>query len=98
MESDLIPRGFFHGSEQGGGYGLGFDVALRALVPILDLGWGIEESWSMLGFGGSFTAWCSRCFLGAFSCWKVTFLRKSLFDGLSWVGPDELSGLTGKSV
>lgn len=30
--------------------------------------------------------------------WNVTFVRKGLFNGLSWVGPDELSGLTGKSV
>ena len=35
---------------------------------------------------------------GAVLCWNVAFVRKGLSDGLSWVGPDELSGLTGKSV
>lgn len=30
--------------------------------------------------------------------WNVAFLRKGLFDGLSWVSPDELSGLPHKSV
>ena len=35
---------------------------------------------------------------GACSGWNVIFLRKGLFDGLSRVSLDELSGLTGKSV
>ena len=38
-----------------------------------------------------------RCFFGAFSCWNVALVREGVSDGLSWVGPDELSGLTGKS-
>ena len=35
---------------------------------------------------------------GACLGWNVAFVCKGLFDGLSWVEPDELSGLTGKSV
>lgn len=30
---------------------------------------------------------------GAFPCRNVTFVRKGLSDGLSWIGPDELSDL-----
>lgn len=52
----------------------------------------------MLGLGGSLAAWWSRCFFGAVWGWNVTFVRKGLSDGLSWVSPDELSCLTGKSV
>nr|UVN01761.1 MAG: hypothetical protein [Bacteriophage sp.] len=35
---------------------------------------------------------------GAVLGWNVTFVREGLSDGLSWVDPDELSGLTCKSV
>nr|DAP05085.1 MAG TPA: hypothetical protein [Caudoviricetes sp.] len=35
---------------------------------------------------------------GACLGWNVAFLREGLFDGLSWVGPNELSGLARKSV
>ena len=59
---------------------------------------GMEESWSVLGLGGLLAAWCPPCFFGAFSCRNVTFVRKGLSDGLSWVSPDELSGLACKSV
>lgn len=36
MGSDLMLRSLFHGSEHRGGCRLGFDVALRALVPVPD--------------------------------------------------------------
>lgn len=62
MVSDLMSRNFFHGSEYRGGYRLGFDAALRALAPILDPREGREESWSLLGLGGSLMAWRFRCF------------------------------------
>lgn len=76
---------------------LGFDVALRALVPIFD----------MVGHGGELVrvwlGWSSyglvfSMLFGACLGWNVAFLRKGFFDGLSWVGPDELSGLPCKSV
>lgn len=76
---------------------LAFDAALRALVPIhgLDRAWrrvGLCLAWVVLSRLGVLDAF--RCFL----CWNVAFVRKGLSDGLSWVGPDELSGLACKSV
>lgn len=97
MESSRCFRGSFHGSEHRVGYRLGLDAALRALVPIPD--------WS--GHGGelvrAWLGWLSRCLVssmlfGACWSWNVTCLRKGLSDGLPYVSPDELSGLTGKSV
>ena len=85
-------RGFFHGSEHRGGYGLGLDAALRALVPTLDwLGHGGELvrvwfGWSSYGLVFSMLFRC-------FSYRNVTFLRKGVSDGLLWVDTDELSGL-----
>lgn len=87
----------FHGSGHRGGICFGLDDALRALVPIRDLNGQGEESvrawlgWSPHGL-------VSSMLFGAVLGWNVTFVRKCLSDGLSWVGPDELSGLACKSA
>lgn len=59
------------------------------------------------GHGGELVrAWLGRfshglvfsMLFGAVLDWNVVFVRKGLSDGLSWVDPDELSGLAWKSV
>lgn len=97
MESSRCFPSSFHGSEHRGGIRLGLDAALRALARFsTGLGHGEELVRVWLG-------WFSRCLVfsrlfGAVWGCNVAFLRKCLSGGLSWVGPDELSGLTGKSV
>lgn len=79
------------------GYGLGFGVALRALVPVLDwMEHGGESVRAWLGWSSRFLAF--SMLFGAFLCWNVAFVREGLSDGLSCVGPDELSGLPCESV
>ena len=87
--------------------GIEADSVLVSMLPFgpwfrYPTGRGMERSGSVLGLGGRLAAWCfhgfPRCFFGAFLCWNVTFVRECLSDGLSYVGPDELSGLTRKSV
>lgn len=83
------------------------DVVLVSMLPfgpwtwLRD--WKEHGEWLVLSWlGWSLAVWClhgfPRCFFGAFSFWNVVFAREGLSDGLSWVGPDELSGLTWKSV
>nr|DAQ23488.1 MAG TPA: hypothetical protein [Caudoviricetes sp.] len=94
--SRYCPRSF-HGSKHRGGYGLGFDAALRALVPVPGLnGQGGELVCAWLGWFSRRLAF-SMLFVAVLG-WNVAFVRKGLFDGLSWVDLDELSCLTGKSV
>ena len=78
-------------------YRLGFDTALRALVPIPD--W-MEHRGELVRawLGWSSYGLVFSMLFGAVLGWNVSLLRKGLSDGLSWVSPDELSGLTGKSV
>lgn len=68
-------------------------LPLRALVPMLGLnGQGEELVRAWLGcssYGLPFSVLFGAC-LG----WNVTFVRKGVSDELSWVSPDELSGLT----
>lgn len=81
------------------------DMVLVSLLPFGP--WSRFHDWEGHGeeLARAWLGWVShclrgfpRCFFGAFPCWNVAFVRKGLSDGLSWVGPDELSGLTGKSV
>ena len=97
MGSSRCSSGPFHGSGHRGGIRLGLDAALRALVSVPDR---IEAGRRV----GRCLAWvvlsrlASRCFFGAVLGWNVASVRKGLSDGLLWVDPDELSGLTCKSV
>lgn len=82
---------------------IGEDTGLVSMLPF--------GPWSRylnrLGHGGELVGvwfgWFSyglvfSMLFGAFLCRNVAFLRKGLSDRLSLVSPDELSGLTGKSV
>ena len=79
------------------------DTGFTSVLPFGP--WSRYPIWSRLG-GELVRAWLGwsshglvfSMLFGAFLDWNVAFLRKGLFDELSWVGPDELSGLTGKSV
>lgn len=57
-------------------------------------GGGLARSWLWCSSHGLVASLPFRCFLG----WSVAFVCKGLSDGLSWVDPDELSGLVRKSV
>ena len=76
------------------------------LVSMLPFG-----PWSRFSTGKGHGGELVRAWLGWFSYglafsmlfvavlgWNVASVRKGLSDGLSWVSPDELSCLTGKSV
>lgn len=62
--------------------------------------WFRYPTWSGHG-GGLACAWLGwfsyglvfSMLFGACLGWNVAFVREGLFTGLSWVGPDELSGL-----
>ncbi len=77
-----------------------------SLVSMLPFGpWSRYSIWSWHGgeLVGAWLWWFSHglvssVLFGACLGWNVAFLRKGLFDGLLWVGPDELSGLPCKSV
>lgn len=72
-------------------------LPLRALVSIPDLnGHGGELARAWLGWSSHGLVF--SMLFGACLGWYVTFVRKGFSDGLSWVGPDEFSGLACKSV
>lgn len=79
------------------------DTGFTSVLPFGP--WSRYPIWS--GHGGelirAWLGWSSHglvfsVLFGACLGWNVTFLRKGLSDGLSWVSPDELSGLPCKSV
>ena len=82
---------------------IGVDAVWVSMLPYGP--WSRYPIW--LGHGGelvrAWLGWSSHglvfsMLFGACWGWNVAFVRKGLSDGLSWVSPDELSGLTGKSV